>query len=270
MRLTYERMVSLVLFGVWFFVIVCTVFITIYGSGYRLNTIPIKSAIENQFGMGAEFRSFVAQKYAAMKSQFFISAPSEKTEQPLQTKTPLDAEMSNDLQNVAPVNAITTPQIAASSSQQTAPEVVAPEAMTTTTNGAREADVTQSSRSSQTAPQTSSTAAVEHQGAYVTGLDYQASAKADTVQFQLSQQQVKWTGFFVNKKKAWVLDLQGKWGIDTNNIWRFDKGPVEKVVLVQYDGFVRSVLWLRNVDNNAIAPQVKQTGQSLNVIFNRK
>ncbi|MCL1126463.1 AMIN domain-containing protein [Shewanella surugensis] len=262
MRLTYERMVSLVLFGVWCFVIVCTVFITVYGSGYRLNTIPIKSAIESQFGMGAEFRSFVAQKYEALKSQFFISTPSDETEKMPQTQ--LNTETVQDT-SVNEASSTTVPS-SSTAQQYVAPEVVvAPSAAKTMTN-ASQTSSTQTDDSSQV----SSSVVQKAQGAYVTGVDYKASKQADTIQFQLSQPQIKWTGFFVNKKKAWVLDIQGNWGIDTNNIWRFDKGPVEKVVLVQYDGFVRSVLWLRNSDNKAIAPQISQEGKSLNVVFNRQ
>ncbi len=245
-------MVSLVLFGVWFFVVFSTVFITIYGSGYRLNTIPIKSAIESQFGMGAEFRSFVAEKYDALKSQFFIT-PSEKqslsvTE--LQTEPLRTNQVSEE---TVPVQAVSSTADKVAQQVVETPQVV---------NKGLESNDNQAVNSDtyQVTPQ--------KVGAYVTGVNYKALSQGDTVEFLLSQKQVKWTGFFVNKKKAWVLDIQGNWGIDTNNIWRFDTGTVEKVVLVQYDGFVRCVLWLREADTRS-APQISHSGNTLSVSFSR-
>lgn len=273
MRVTYERMVSLVLFGVWFFVIISTVFITIYGSGYRLNTIPIKSAIESQFGMGAEFRSFVAEKYDALKSQFFITPTDKQAPTEPQTASELNTEFSQNVtQNTHAVvgqSVASSPTDSATQQEEAAPqavnEPVAPvsEIQEAPVSVAQEAPASIANKAS-----TQAGSAPVKQGAFVTNVAYKASNKADAIEFQLSQQQVQWTGFFVNKKKAWVLDIQGDWGIDTNNLWRFEKGPVEKVVLIQYDGFVRSVLWLRDADSST-APQISHNGKTLSVSFSR-
>ncbi|WP_299005452.1 AMIN domain-containing protein [uncultured Shewanella sp.] len=265
MRVTYERMVSLVLFGVWFFVVICTVFITIYGSGYRLNTIPIKSAIESQLGMGTEFRGFVAEKYEALKSQFFIT-PSDK-------QAPTESQTASEHNSEFGQNVMKNTHSVKEESVASAPmnNAVKQEEVTQQTISEPAASVPET----QQAPSTVTDKVAEQagkapvkQGAYVTNVSYKASNKADTIQFQLSYQKVRWTGFFVNKKKAWVLDIQGNWGIDTKNIWRFEKGPVEKVVLIQYDGFVRSVLWLRESDMSR-APHVSHSGNTLSVNFSR-
>ncbi|WP_298774181.1 AMIN domain-containing protein [uncultured Shewanella sp.] len=262
MRVTYERMVSLVLFGVWFFVIITTVFITIYGSGYRLNTIPIKSAIESQFGMGAEFRTFVAEKYDALKSQFFITPSDKQVPTRSQTTSELNTEFNQDVKQNTHV--VEGESAVSSVTNNVASQEAVVQKVDTAPAASQAANASMTNNKVTTPVQVSP----EKQGAFVTGITHKTVNNAETIEFQLSQQQVKWTGFFVNKKKAWVLDIQGNWGIDTKNIWRFDKGPVEKVVLVQYDGFVRSVLWLREADTSR-APEIFHSGNTLSVVFSR-